>query len=124
PILRLSLTGSRCALYLALPIHLGLILFGGQFLELWLGDAEYRLRGQPVLWILAGTLSVGMLQSVAARVLYGVGQIRRFARLMLLEAGLNLGLSLLLFPILRINGVALVTLIPDVLVCTLLFLQV
>jgi O-antigen/teichoic acid export membrane protein len=121
---RLFLTGSRCALYLALPIQLGIILYGGQFLELWLGDAEYRLRGQPVLWILSGTLSVAMLQSVAARVLYGVGQIRRFARLMLLEAGLNLGLSLALFPVFGINGVALGTLIPDLAMCTYIVLGV
>src|SRR5262245_56772551 len=120
----LFLTGSRCALYLALPIQLGLILFGGQFLELWLGDPEYRLRGQPVLWILGGTLSVAMLQSVAARVLYGVGQIRRFARLMLLEAVMNLGLSLALFPLLGINGVALGTMIPDVAMCTYIVLRV
>src|SRR5437016_4404210 len=36
----LFLTGCRYALYLALPIQLALIMFGGAFLELWLGDAE------------------------------------------------------------------------------------
>src|SRR5262245_61904920 len=65
-----------------------------------------------------------MLQSVAARVLYGVGQIRSFARLMLLEAGLNLVLSVALFPLLGINGVALGTLIPDVAMCIFIVLRV
>jgi O-antigen/teichoic acid export membrane protein len=110
----LFLTASRYAAYLALPMQLGLILFGGSFLERWLGDPEFRHRGQPVLWILAGTISVGMLQSVAARVLYGTGRIRVFARLMLLEAGINLSLSLALFPFAGINGVALGTLIPNI----------
>jgi len=120
----LFVTGCRYALYLSLPIHLGIVLFGGQFLELWLGDAEYRLKGQPILWMLAGTLSVGMLQSVAARVLYGVGHIRRFAHLMLLEAALNLGLSLALFPVMGINGVALGTMLPNVAMCIYVVLQV
>jgi O-antigen/teichoic acid export membrane protein len=120
----LFVTGCRYALYLALPIHIGLVMFGGAFLELWLGDPEYRLRGEPILWILAGTLSVGMIQSVAARVLYGVGQIRRFARLMLLEAALNLGLSLALFPVLGINGVALGTAIPNICMCLYIVVQV
>jgi O-antigen/teichoic acid export membrane protein len=120
----LFLTGSRCALYMALPIQLGLLMFGGAFLELWLKDPEYRVKGQPILWILAGTLGVGMLQSMAARVLYGVGQIRRFARLLLLEAGLNLGLSLALFPVLGINGVALGTAIPNIAMCLYIVLYV
>lgn len=120
----LFLTGSRCALYLALPIQLGLLMFGGTFLELWLKDPEYRIKGQPILWILAGTLGVGMLQSVAARVLYGVGQIRSFARLMMLEAAVNLGLSLALYPVLGINGVALGTAIPNVIMCLYIVLKV
>jgi O-antigen/teichoic acid export membrane protein len=120
----LFLTGCRYALYLTLPIQLALMMFGGAFLELWLGDPEYRLRGQPVLWILGGTLSVGLLQSVAARVLYGVGQIRRFARLMLLEAGLNLVLSLVLYQPLGLNGVALGTAIPNLVMCIYVLLQV
>ena len=53
----------------------------------------YREKGQPVLWILAGTLSVGMLQSVAARGLCRRRPDCRFARLMP-SAALNLGLSL------------------------------
>jgi O-antigen/teichoic acid export membrane protein len=65
-----------------------------------------------------------MMQSVAARVLYGVGQIRRFARLMLLEAAINLGLSLALFPALGIAGVALGTAIPNIGMCLYVLLQV
>ncbi len=120
----LFLAGSRYTAYLALPIQAGLFLFGGGFLELWLGDPEYRRRGAPVLWILAGTVSIGMLQSVAARVLYGVGKIRGFARLMCLEALINLSLSLLLFPVWDIRGVALGTMIPNVLMSAWIVIRV
>src|SRR5262249_53551492 len=82
---QLFLTGCRYPLYLSLPIQAALLLFGGSFLQLWLKDETFRVQGEPVLWILVGTLAVSLLQSVAARVLYGVGKIRGFSRLMLLE---------------------------------------
>src|SRR5262249_25581044 len=120
----LFLTGCRYALYLALPIQIGLILFGGSFLELWLRDATFRINGEPVLWALAATMGVAMMQSVAARVLYGTGKIRLFARLMLLEALLNLGLSIALIGRLGILGVALGTAIPNIAMCLVVIAQV
>ncbi|MFL5340868.1 MAG: polysaccharide biosynthesis C-terminal domain-containing protein [Gemmataceae bacterium] len=120
----LFLNGCRYAMYLALPIQLALVLFGGAFLELWLKDAAYRVQGQPVLWALAAALGLAMMQSVAARVLYGVGKIRWFARLMLLEAGLNLGLSLALVGPLGIIGVALGTAIPNMAMSLVILIQV
>ena len=120
----LFLTGCRLALYLALPIQIGLWLFGGRFLELWMRDAEFRTRGEPVLWALAATMGVAMMQSVAARVLYGTGKIRLFARLMLLEAVLNLGLSVALIGPLGIAGVALGTAIPNIAMCLIVLAHV
>ena len=120
----LFLNGCRYALYLALPIQLALVLFGGSFLELWLKDATYRVMGQPVLWALAAAMGLAMMQSVAARVLYGVGKIRLFARLMLLEAALNLGLSLALVGPLGLTGVALGTAIPNVAMSLVILIQV
>lgn len=120
----LYLNGSRYALYLSLPIYLGFMLFGGEFLQLWLGDESFRTNGQTVLWILGCVLPVAMLQSVAARVLYGTGEIRRFARLMLIEAGCNLGLSLLLMKPLGIVGVALGTAVPNLVMCLVVIVQV
>jgi O-antigen/teichoic acid export membrane protein len=121
---RLFLTGCRYALYLSLPIQLALLLFGGSFLQLWLKDETYRVEGQPVLWILASMIGVAMLQSVAARVLYGMGQIRLFARLVILEALLNLGLSILLIRPMGISGVALGTALPNFVMCLVVLLQV
>lgn len=120
----LFLNGSRYALYLSLPIYVAFLLFGGEFLELWLGDAAFRIHGQPVLWILGSVLPVAMMQSVAARVLYGIGEIRRFARLMLLEAVINLGLSVLLVRPFGITGVALGTTVPNLIFCLVVILQV
>jgi O-antigen/teichoic acid export membrane protein len=121
---QLFLTGCRYTLYLALPIQIALLLFGGSFLQLWLKDEIFRVQGEPVLWILAGTLSVSLMQSVAARVLYGVGRIRGFSRLMLLAAALNLALSLVLIGPLGIRGVALGTAVPDLAICLLVILGV
>ncbi|HEV3144132.1 MAG TPA: polysaccharide biosynthesis C-terminal domain-containing protein, partial [Gemmataceae bacterium] len=121
---QLFLTGCRYALYLSLPIQAALLLFGGSFLELWLKDESFRVLGEPVLWILAGTLCVSLMQSVAARVLYGVGRLRGFSRLMLLEAGLNLVLSLALIGPFGIRGVALGTALPDLAICIFVLLGV
>jgi len=120
----LFLHGCRYALYLTLPIQIALLLFGGSFLELWLRDATFRIQGQPVLWALAATMGVAMMQSVAARVLYGTGKIRLFARLMLLEALLNLGLSIALIGRFGILGVALGTAIPNFAMCLVVIAQV
>jgi O-antigen/teichoic acid export membrane protein len=121
---QLFITGCRYTLYLALPIQMALLLFGGSFLRLWLKDEIFRVQGEPVLWILAGTLCVSLVQSVAARVLYGVGRIRSFSRLMLLEAILNLALSLALIGPLGIRGVALGTALPDLAICIVVVLGV
>jgi O-antigen/teichoic acid export membrane protein len=121
---QLFITGCRYTLYLSLPIQVALLLFGGSFLQLWLKDEMFRVQGEPVLWILAGTLGVSLVQSVAARVLYGVGRIRGFSRLMLLGAVLNLGLSLLLIGPLGIRGVALGTALPDLAICILVIIGV
>jgi O-antigen/teichoic acid export membrane protein len=121
---QLFITGCRYTLYLALPIQIALLLFGGPFLRLWLKDDVFRVQGEPVLWILAGTLCVSLVQSVSARVLYGVGRIRGFSRLMLLEAVLNLALSLALIGPLGIRGVALGTALPDLAICIIVTLGV
>jgi O-antigen/teichoic acid export membrane protein len=55
-----------------------------------------------------------MAQSVAARVLYGMGQLRWFARAVIAEAVVNFLLSLAMVGPLGIEGVALGTSIPNV----------
>ncbi len=110
------LHGTRLVLYLALPIQAGLYLLGKPFLALWLGP-EYAAASAPSLWILATILGPTIAQSMAARVLYGLGRIRLFARVALAEGVVNLLLSLALVGPLGIAGVALGTAIPHLGFC-------
>jgi O-antigen/teichoic acid export membrane protein len=115
---RVLLDGTRFVLYLVLPIHLGLLAFGRPFLARWVGGEEYAAWCFPATAVLSATLTVGVAQSVAARVLYGMGRLRLFARLALVEAVLNLGLSLALVGPFGLVGVAVAVAVPNVLFCT------
>jgi len=114
----LLLKGTRWALYIILPIHLGLVLFGGPFLRVWMGSAEYEKHCYPALVVLSATLSLSVAQSISARILYGTGKLNFYARLSLMEAALNLGISLVLVRHLGIIGVAWAAAIPNLLFCT------
>jgi O-antigen/teichoic acid export membrane protein len=106
------LDSTRHVLWLIVPIQVGLLMLGRPFLALWMGE-KYAELSYPTLAILAAPLALAMAQSVAARVLYGVGRLRWFARAMLFEAGCNLVLSLALVNPLGIEGVAMGTSIPN-----------
>jgi len=104
-------------LYLVLPIQLGLIVFGKPFLTLWLGDPIYAEQCYPALVVLSATLSLVVAQSIAARILYGLGHLRVFARAALLEAFANVLLGVLLCPEFGLLGVALAVAIPNLVMC-------
>lgn len=110
------LRGSRFALYLVLPIQVGLFIYGRAFLALWLGPVYATACGRT-MDILAVPLGLTIAQSVAARVLYGTGKIRLFSRVALLEGVVNVLLSVALVVPLGIEGVALGTAIPHTLFC-------
>jgi O-antigen/teichoic acid export membrane protein len=113
---RMLCQATRALLYLALPVHLGLLVFGRPFLSLWMGDPAYGDRCYPALATLAVPFSLVIALSVAARIFYGTGRLRLYARLALVEAGLNLGLSLALVRPYGITGVAVGTAVPSALV--------
>ncbi len=114
---RVLLDGTRWVLYLVLPIHLGMLFFGKPFLTRWIGGTEYAAFCFPTVAILSATLTIGVAQSVASRILYGMGKLRLFARLALVEAVANLGLSLLLVGPYGLEGVAIAVAVPNVLFC-------
>ncbi len=114
---RVLLDGTRWVLYLVLPIHLGLLFFGRPFLTRWVGGPAYAEWCFPATVILSATLTIGVAQSLAARILYGMGRLRLFARLALVEAMLNLGLSLALVGPMGLEGVAIAVAGPNVLFC-------
>src|SRR5262249_42034745 len=114
---RVLLTGTRWVLYLVLPIHLGMLFFGRPFLARWIGDPLYADWCFPAVAILSAPLTVGAAQAVAARILSGMGKLRLFARLALVEAALNLVLCFALVGPFGLEGVAVAVAVPNVLFC-------
>ena len=112
----LYLKATRWLLYFVLPVQIGLLQFGAPFLKRWVGD-DFVPEAYPTLVILSFTLTIGVAQSVASRVLYGLGRLRWFARAALGEAALNLLLMLFLIHPLGIEGVAVAVAVPNVLFC-------
>lgn len=104
---------TRIVLYLIIPIQFGFVIFGESFLLLWLKSPEYAHRSYPVLVLLSSTLSLSLAQSVAARVLYGVGRLKWFARMTLLEGVVNIGLSIVLGQRYGLIGVAWGVAVPN-----------
>jgi O-antigen/teichoic acid export membrane protein len=113
---RLFLTATRWMLYLAVPIQVGLIFFGRPFLARWMG-AEFIDGSFPATVILGGTLAVGVAQSAASRILYGLGRLKWFARAAVGEAVLNLLLTAVLIGPLGVVGVSIAVAVPNVLFC-------
>lgn len=114
---RVLLDATRGVLYLVLPIHLGLLAFGRPFFARWVGGPQYAEWCFPATAVLSATLTIGVAQSVASRILYGLGQLRLFARLALVEAAANLALSLALVGPFGVVGVAAAVAVPNVLFC-------
>jgi O-antigen/teichoic acid export membrane protein len=110
------LGGTRWVLYLMLPVHLGILAYGRPFLARWVG-AEYADVCFPAAAIMSATLTIGVAQSAASRILYGMGKLRLFARLALAEAVLNLALSLALVGPFGVEGVAVAVAGPNLLFC-------
>ena len=113
---KLMLTATRWVLVIVIPVNLGLWFFAGPFLERWVGP-EFVNASVPAVAILAATLSIGVAQSVASRILYGLGQLKLFARLALAEAALNILLMALLIGPLGVEGVAVAVAVPNLIFC-------
>lgn len=112
----LFLTASRAALFLGLPLQLGLWILGKPFLARWLGP-DYAERCAPTLMILASVLALSIAQSVAARFLYGTGRIGVFSRVTVAEGIVNLLTSVLLVGRYGVEGVAFGTAVPHAAFC-------
>jgi len=121
-IARLYLQATKWVLYLVLPIHIGLLLFGRPFLTRWVGP-EFVPGSYPALVVLSTTLTLGVLQSVASRFLYGLGRLRLYARLALLDAAVNVVLTALLIGPFGVVGVAVAVAVPNVAFCVLILIH-
>jgi O-antigen/teichoic acid export membrane protein len=112
---RVLVTSTRYVLWIMFPVQAGLMVLGKPFLAVWLGGPRYADLSYPTLFILALPVALIMSQSGPARILYGIGRLRWFARVVMAEALVNLALSVLLIRPLGIEGVAWGTTIPNIL---------
>ncbi len=111
--------GTRATMLVTVPLLLGLIMFGRDFLALWL-EPEYYKSG-TVMLILAGAHLMPLYGRALIMALWGMGYVKVLAAVACAEATVNLVLSLVFVISLGwgINGVALGTLIPMVTIGTI-----
>ncbi len=108
----LVIRGGRMMLFFAVPLLVGFIVLGQEFIINWMGP-EKAWSG-AVLGILAAANLFWVANHSAVMGLWSLGHVRGVVLLRGIEASLNLGLSLLLVMVfdLGIVGIALGTLIP------------
>lgn len=109
---RLHIMGTRMALLLALPLCLGFIFFGYQFITLWMGP-QYASSGS-ILLVLALAQFTSIPQNVSALVLAGMAKHKVLGYIVVCEGTANLMLSLYLGRKHGLIGVAWGTVIPHV----------
>jgi O-antigen/teichoic acid export membrane protein len=117
----LFLDCTRYVLWFVLPVQAFFTLLGRDFVGHWISP-EHGASCYGTLLLLSASLALVAAQSVASRVLYGVGRLHFFSRLVMAEAVFNVVLSCLLVHPFGIEGVAFGTLLPN-LACTLLILR-
>ena len=112
---RLLIEGTRAALFVAMPIELALFFQGQTFIQLWVGS-QYAAVSARVLQILLLSQIFVIANSTSSAMVMGLGRHRRCALWMGIEAAANLALSLLLVRRYGLYGVAVGTLLPDLIV--------
>ncbi len=111
---RIFLTGSRCVAWVVIPVQFTLVCLGYEFLEIWISRDVADEAYLPMV-CLAVPLSITLSQSIAGRIFYGIGKLKWFAAAAVSEAIANLGLSLILVGPYGITGVAIGTMVPNIL---------
>lgn len=109
---RLLIVATRLALLVVLPLCLGFLFLGRQFITLWVGDAY--TEGAVILMVLTIAQFVSMPQYVSTLVLAGMAKHRPFAYMALGEGLANVALSIFLVRRIGLIGVAWGTVIPAV----------
>lgn len=117
---RLVCKGMGLALLLSGGFLIGAIYFGDLLIQTWIGKGY--ANSHAVLVLLVASQLVALPMVVARKALLGIGRVRGQALIDLLEAGLNLILSLIFIRYWGILGVAWGTLLPLILVEVLVLL--
>jgi O-antigen/teichoic acid export membrane protein len=114
PLQAMLIGGARYSVLLSWPVLAALVIFGGGLLSTWVGE-KYR-EAALLLTALAVPTLLSLPQSAASSMLYGISRHKGMVTLSLLNALLNLGLSLLWVKPWGLLGVALGTAVPLALV--------
>ena len=112
---KLLVRGTQAALGLMLPIAVVLLLRGKTFIGLWMGPKYSDISG-TVLQILLITQFFTIANSTAGQIAYGVDKHKSVATWSVVEAALNLVLSIVLVKTIGLYGVAWGTSIAQVIV--------
>jgi O-antigen/teichoic acid export membrane protein len=105
-------TGTRASIVSGTFAGFGVIAFGGAFISRWMGPAF--LDAYPILVLLTVAMFFDLWQSTGVSSLYATMNQKAYAKINLLEAGINVILSLLLVRRYGMLGVAIGTLIPGI----------
>ncbi|MBI4680233.1 MAG: oligosaccharide flippase family protein [Nitrospirae bacterium] len=111
--------GSKYSLMLSIPIIFVIYTNGANFISIWMGE-EYGMRAEWVLKILTVGYAFYFPQMISHGVLKGISKHKIFAYILIAEAVANLGISVFLAKSLGIEGVALGTAIPLIIVNTII----
>jgi len=115
---RVTLNWGRLATLAVLPIVGTFLVRGESFIGLWMG-MEYAATSGRILSILSVALVAAAGRQVATSAIIGVNRHRQLAPWYVGEAAVNVGLSLVLVQSMGLDGVALGTAIPSLLVSIL-----
>lgn len=104
--------GTKWALVISLPICVLLALLGRELMAAWVGSS-FAWAAIPLTWLAVGQV-FDLSQSAGQQILMNAGHHKTLAVLTIIEAVLNLALSIFLVRILGVVGVAIGTTIPIV----------
>jgi O-antigen/teichoic acid export membrane protein len=102
---QLLLKGTQATLGLALPVCLALIFRGKTFIGLWMGP-DYKNVAGTVLQILMISQFFGVANTTAGQIAFGIEKHKSVANWAIIEAALNLSLSIVLAKTIGLYGVA------------------
>ncbi len=102
---RLLLKGTQATLGLALPVSLALLFRGKTFIGLWMGYKYSQMSG-TVLQILMISQFFGVANTTGGQIAFGIEKHKSVAHWAIVEAALNLGLSIVLARRMGLYGVA------------------
>ncbi len=106
----MMIAGTKYSVLLSWPVLIGLVIFGGNFMTTWVGD-RYA-ESARLITVLAIPTMLALPQSATSSVLFGISRHKGVVMLALLNAALNLALSLWWVRPYGLMGVAMGTAIP------------